>query len=156
VSLSQTAENVAARCGVWRQEQDEFALLSQQKTDSAMRQGLLSEDMTAGNSSGINVSAAMLLVTSADGAPEFGLEPLASVVSTAVAGVAGVRPDDMGLGPTPASRKVLQRAGLSIGEMDIVEVNEAFASQAIASLEDVGVDSPRSAASAPMGATSSS
>ena len=153
MSLSQTAENVAARCGVSRQKQDEFALLSQQKTDSAMRQGLLSEDMTAGNSSGINVGAAMLLVTSVDGAPELGLEPLASVVSTAVA---GVRPDEMGLGPTPASRKVLQRAGLSIGEMDIVEVNEAFASQAIASLEDVGVDSPRSAASAPMGATSSS
>ena len=146
MSLSQTAENVAARCGVSRQKQDEFALLSQQKTDSAMRQGLLSEDMTAGNSSGINVGAAMLLVTSVDGAPELGLEPLASVVSTAVA---GVRPDEMGLGPTPASRKVLQRAGLSIGEMDIVEVNEAFASQAIASLEDVGVDSPRSAASAP-------
>jgi 3-oxoadipyl-CoA thiolase len=93
--------------------------------------------VTAGNSSGINDGAAALLVTSADRARSFGLEPIARVVSTAVA---GVKPDEMGLGPIPASRKVLARAGLTIDEMRIVELNEAFASQVIACLEDLGVD----------------
>ena len=93
--------------------------------------------VTAGNSSGINDGAAMLLVASAERARDLGLEPLARVVSTAVA---GVRPDEMGLGPIPASRKALQRAGLAIDDMQIVELNEAFASQAIASMDDLGVD----------------
>jgi 3-oxoadipyl-CoA thiolase len=93
--------------------------------------------VTAGNSSGINDGAAALLVTSAERARSFGLQPLARVVSTAVA---GVRPDEMGLGPIPASRKALQRAGLDIEAMNVVELNEAFASQVIASLEDLGVD----------------
>ena len=93
--------------------------------------------VTAGNSSGINDGAAMLLVTSAERARDLGLQPLARVVSTAVA---GVRPDEMGLGPIPASRKALQRAGLDVNDMQIVELNEAFASQAIACLEDLGID----------------
>ena len=93
--------------------------------------------VTAGNSSGINDGAAALLVTSAERARSFGLQPLARVVSTAVA---GVRPDEMGLGPIPASRKALARAALSIEAMNVVELNEAFASQVIASLEDLGVD----------------
>jgi 3-oxoadipyl-CoA thiolase len=93
--------------------------------------------VTAGNSSGINDGAAALLVTSAERARSFGLEPLARVVSTAVAGVS---PDEMGLGPIPASRKVLARAGLEIDAMDVVELNEAFASQVIACLDDLGVD----------------
>jgi 3-oxoadipyl-CoA thiolase len=93
--------------------------------------------VTAGNSSGLNDGAAALLVTSAERARSFGLTPLARVVSTAVA---GVKPDEMGLGPIPASRKVLDRAGLRIEAMQIVELNEAFASQVIASLEDLGVD----------------
>ena len=93
--------------------------------------------VTAGNSSGINDGAAMLLVASAERARDLGLEPLARVVSTAVA---GVRPDEMGLGPIPASRKALQRAGLAIDDMQIIELNEAFASQAIACMDDLGVD----------------
>jgi 3-oxoadipyl-CoA thiolase len=93
--------------------------------------------VTAGNSSGINDGAAALLVTSAERARSFGLQPLARVVSTAVA---GVQPDEMGLGPIPASRKALQRAGLDIEAMSLVELNEAFASQVIASLDELGVD----------------
>ncbi|PYV58517.1 MAG: 3-oxoadipyl-CoA thiolase, partial [Acidobacteria bacterium] len=179
-SLGETAENVAERRGVSRQDQDEFALLSQQKAGRAMQEGRLAEEIvptpvparkgeavtveqdehprpgttrealaklrpafakdgsvTAGNSSGINDGAAMLLVTSAERARDLGLEPLARVVSTAVA---GVRPDEMGLGPIPASRKALARAGLGVDDMQIVELNEAFVSQAIASLEDLGID----------------
>jgi len=93
--------------------------------------------VTAGNSSGINDGAAALLVTSAARAQDLGLQPLARVVSTAVA---GVRPDEMGLGPIPASRKVFERAGLRAEDMSVVELNEAFASQVIASLEDLGID----------------
>jgi acetyl-CoA C-acetyltransferase len=93
--------------------------------------------VTAGNSSGINDGAAALLVTSAERARSLGLEPIARIVSTAAAGVA---PDEMGLGPIPASRKVLDRAGMHVDDMQIVEVNEAFASQVIASLEDLGID----------------
>jgi 3-oxoadipyl-CoA thiolase len=93
--------------------------------------------VTAGNSSGINDGAAALLVMSAERARELGLQPLARVVSTAVA---GVRPDEMGLGPIPASRKALQRAGLDADQIDVCEVNEAFASQAVASFEELGVD----------------
>src|SRR5215510_10430446 len=93
--------------------------------------------VTAGNSSGINDGAAALLVTTPERAHSFGLQPLARVVSTAVA---GVQPDEMGLGPIPASRKVLARAGLEVSRMDVVELNEAFASQVIASLDDLGVD----------------
>jgi 3-oxoadipyl-CoA thiolase len=179
-SLGQTAENVAERRGVSRQDQDTLALLSQQKTGRAMDSGRLAEEIvpvsvpqargeavvvehdehprpttnmealaklrpaftrdgsvTAGNSSGINDGAAALLVTSAERARSLGLEPIARIVSTAVA---GVRPDEMGLGPIPASRKVLARAGLSAEQMDVVEVNEAFASQVIASLDELGID----------------
>lgn len=179
-SLGQTAENVAERRGVSRQDQDTFALLSQQKAGRAMDNGRLAQEIeavsvsasrgepvvvdrdehprpsttmealarlrpaftrdgsvTAGNSSGLNDGAAALLVTSAERARSFGLEPIARIVSTAAAGVA---PDEMGLGPIPASRKVLQRAGMSVDDMQIVEVNEAFASQVIASLDDLGID----------------
>ena len=93
--------------------------------------------VTAGNSSGINDGAAALLVTTAQRAQSLGLEPIARIVSTAVA---GVEPDEMGLGPIPASRKALRRADLDIDDMEIVELNEAFASQVIACLEDLGVD----------------
>src|ERR1051326_5098937 len=160
-TLGQTAENVAERRGVSRQDQDAFAALSQHKAGRAMNNGTLAEEIaptsvpqpkgdpitvaqdehprpntsaealaklrpafardgtvTAGNSSGINDGAAALLVTSAERARSFGLEPLARIVSTAVA---GVKPDEMGLGPIPASRKVLDRAGLSVDNMEIVE-----------------------------------
>jgi 3-oxoadipyl-CoA thiolase len=93
--------------------------------------------VTAGNASGINDGAAALLVTSEARARQLGLTPLARVVSTAVA---GVRPDEMGLGPIPASRKVLERAGLTIDQIGIVELNEAFASQVVACLNELGVD----------------
>ena len=179
-SLGQTAENVAERRGVSRQDQDAFAVSSQQKTGRAVDSGRLAEEIvavsvpqgrgepvvverdehprpsttlealaklrpaftkdgtvTAGNSSGLNDGAAALLVTSAERARSFGLEPLARIVSTAAAGVA---PDEMGLGPIPASRKVLSRAGLPVDDVQIVELNEAFASQVIASLEDLGID----------------
>jgi acetyl-CoA acetyltransferase family protein len=179
-TLGQTAENVAERRGVSRADQDQLALLSQQKTARAMTDGRLAQEIvtievpqakgdpipverdehprpgtsleqlaglkpafardgsvTAGNSSGINDGAAALLVTSAERARSFGLEPLARVVSTAVAGVS---PDEMGLGPIPASRKALARAGLETEAMIVVELNEAFASQVIASLEDLAID----------------
>ena len=93
--------------------------------------------VTAGNGSGINDGASALLVASAERARALGLTPLARVVST---GVAGVRPDEMGLGPIPASRMALRRAGLAIGDMGVVELNEAFASQVIACCAELGID----------------
>jgi acetyl-CoA acetyltransferase family protein len=180
-SLGETAENVAERRAISREDQDQFALLSQQKAARAIENGTLAQEIvpaqvasgrrgetvtvdrdehprsdttleglaklrpafakngsvTAGNASGLNDGAAALLVTSAERAQELGLTPIARVVSTAVA---GVRPDEMGLGPIPASRLALKRAGLSAGDMDVIEANEAFASQVIASLVDLGVD----------------
>jgi 3-oxoadipyl-CoA thiolase len=180
VSLGQTAENVAARWKVPREEQDELAMLSQRKAAAATADGRLAEEIvatpvpapkgqtllveadehprpgttvealarlrpafaadgtvTAGNSSGINDGAAMLLVAAAERAAALGLRPIARVVST---GLAGVRPDEMGIGPVPASRKALARAGLRTGDLDVVELNEAFASQVIACLRDLDVD----------------
>jgi 3-oxoadipyl-CoA thiolase len=179
-SMGQTAENVAARWRVPREEQDELALLSQRKAAAAIADGRLAEEIvatpvpgpkgqsalveadehprpgttiealarlrpafasdgtvTAGNSSGINDGAAMLLVASAERAAALGLRPIARVVST---GVAGVRPDEMGVGPVPASRKALARAGLRVTDLEVVELNEAFASQVIACLRDLDVD----------------
>ena len=93
--------------------------------------------VTAGNSSGINDGASALVVASGERARSLGLKPIARIVST---GVAGVRPDEMGLGPIPASRKALQRAHLDVKDMDVVELNEAFASQVIASCVELGID----------------
>ena len=93
--------------------------------------------VTAGTSSGINDGAAALAVVSPEMAKELGGTPLARVVSTAVA---GVDPSCMGLGPVPASRKALARAGLRAGDMDLIEMNEAFAAQAIACIRDLGLD----------------
>jgi 3-oxoadipyl-CoA thiolase len=93
--------------------------------------------VTAGNSSGINDGAAALLVTSAERARALGLQPLARIVSTAVA---GVQPDEMGLGPIPASRTALRRADLTVDDMELIELNEAFASQVVACLNELGVD----------------
>jgi 3-oxoadipyl-CoA thiolase len=93
--------------------------------------------VTAGTSSGINDGAAALAVVSSEMAEELGGTPLARVVSSAVA---GVDPSCMGLGPVPASRKALARAGLRAGDMDLVELNEAFAAQAIACIRDLGLD----------------
>ncbi len=93
--------------------------------------------VTAGNSSGINDGASAVLLVEAAKARELGLRPMARVVSTAVA---GVDPAVMGIGPVPASRKALARAGLSVGDLDLVELNEAFASQSIVCINELGLD----------------
>jgi len=93
--------------------------------------------VTAGNSSGINDGACAILLASEEKARELGLKPRARIVSSAVA---GVEPDCMGLGPIPASKKALQRAGLTINDIDLIELNEAFAAQSIACIDDLGLD----------------
>jgi 3-oxoadipyl-CoA thiolase len=96
--------------------------------------------VTAGNASGINDGAAAALVVEADRARDLGLRPMARVVATAVA---GVDPAVMGLGPIPATRKALTRAGLTVADLDLVELNEAFASQSIACIRELGLDPAR-------------
>jgi 3-oxoadipyl-CoA thiolase len=96
--------------------------------------------VTAGNSSGINDGAAAILLAEAGRASRLGLKPMARVVSTAVA---GVHPDVMGIGPVPAIRKALERAGLTVADLDVVELNEAFASQSVACMDELGLDPVR-------------
>jgi acetyl-CoA C-acetyltransferase/3-oxo-5,6-didehydrosuberyl-CoA/3-oxoadipyl-CoA thiolase len=96
--------------------------------------------VTAGTSSGISDGAAALTVVSAAALKDLGLEPLARVVATAVA---GVDPSCMGLGPVPAARKALARAGLAIDQLDLVELNEAFAVQAMACIRELSLDPAR-------------
>jgi 3-oxoadipyl-CoA thiolase len=181
-SMGETAENVVERCGVTREDQDRFALTSQQRWAAAQAAGRFADEVvpidvaaakgatatvdvdeppradttmealaglkpafkrdetgsvTAGNSSGINDGAAVLLVTSEARARELGLRPMARMISSAVA---GVDPATMGLGPIPASRKALDRAGLTVGDMDLVELNEAFAAQALPVMRELGLD----------------
>ncbi|MEP6513391.1 MAG: acetyl-CoA C-acyltransferase, partial [Parafilimonas sp.] len=93
--------------------------------------------VTAGNSSGINDGAAVLLLANEEAVKQFNLQPIARVVSMAVA---GVDPSVMGMGPVPASRKALQRAGLKVGDLDLIELNEAFASQSIACINEFKLD----------------
>jgi len=93
--------------------------------------------VTAGNSSGLNDGAAAILLASEEAVKNYNLQPLARVVSM---GIAGVDPAIMGLGPVPASQKAIYRAGLSINDMDLIELNEAFASQSIACIHDLGLD----------------
>ncbi|HEX6815010.1 MAG TPA: acetyl-CoA C-acyltransferase [Gemmatimonadaceae bacterium] len=184
ISLGETAEEVATRCGVSREEQDAFALESQRRAACAIADGrfdaeivpvtvagrrgdatVVSRDehprpdvtmeslaamkpafvrqngtVTAGSSSGINDGASALLVMSEPEARRAGLEPMARIVASAVAGVA---PDVMGLGPVPATRKVLARAGLRMGDIDLIELNEAFASQSVACMRELGCDPAR-------------
>jgi 3-oxoadipyl-CoA thiolase len=177
-SMGETAENVVERCGVTREEQDAFALTSQQRWADAHAAGRFVDEVvaiespkgdivesdehprpdttlgslaslkpafkrdasgsvTAGNSSGINDGAAAVLVTSQARAAELGLRPMARMVASAVA---GVDPATMGLGPIPASRLALERAGLTVEDLDLVELNEAFAAQAIPVMRDLGMD----------------
>jgi acetyl-CoA acetyltransferase family protein len=96
--------------------------------------------VTAGNASGINDGASALLLVEADRAGALGLRPLARVVATSVA---GVDPRVMGIGPVPAIRKLLDRAGLTVADIDLVELNEAFASQSIACSDELGLDPAR-------------
>ncbi len=170
-SMGETAENVAEKRKISREDQDAFALRSQQRAATAQREGRFTAEIlpvsipqkkgeplvvaldehprgdttleklaklkpafsktgsvTAGNSSGINDGAAALVLASATRATELGLHPRARILASAVA---GVEPGLMGEGPIPASRKALQRAGLNIDQIDLVELNEAFASQSL-------------------------
>jgi 3-oxoadipyl-CoA thiolase len=179
ISLGETAERVAQMYGISRQEQDQFALQSQRRTEAAISAGAFADELvpvevngpagrrtvnrdepprpgltiealgklepafvrsgtvTAGTSSGINDGAAVLSVASAQAMAVSRLEPLARVVATAVA---GVDPSCMGLGPIPATRKALERAGLTAADLDLVELNEAFAVQAIACIRELELD----------------
>jgi 3-oxoadipyl-CoA thiolase len=169
-SMGETGENVAERYGVSREEQDEFALRSQQRWAAAdFSDELVAVDgverdehprpdttieklgslrpafreggtVTAGNSSGINDGAAALVIASDEKARELGAEPLGSFVGSAVA---GVDPRVMGIGPVPAVRKLLARAGIEAGELDLVELNEAFASQSLVVIRELGLDPER-------------
>jgi 3-oxoadipyl-CoA thiolase len=166
-SMGETGENVAERWEVSREEQDEFALRSQQRwatadfsdelvavdgveRDEHPRPDTTSEKLaalkpafhvdgsvTAGNSSGINDGAAALVIASEEKAIELGAEPLAAFVGSAVA---GVDPRVMGIGPVPAVRKLLERTAISVDEVDLVELNEAFASQSLAVIRELGLD----------------
>jgi 3-oxoadipyl-CoA thiolase len=107
------------------------------KLRPAFREG---GSVTAGNSSGINDGASAVLVVEADRARELGLKPMARIVSTAVA---GVDPAIMGYGPVPATRKALERAGITATDLDLVELNEAFASQSIVCIDELGLDPAR-------------
>lgn len=177
-SMGETAENVARQWNISRQEQDEFALASQQKYFAALAAGKWKDEIasivilgakkeqvlfekdehpretsleklavlkpvfakdgngtvTAGNSSGINDGAASLLLASEEAVKRYGLSPMARVVSM---GVAGVDPSIMGIGPVPATRKALQRAALTVNDLNLIELNEAFASQSLACIRDL-------------------
>ena len=177
-SMPETAENVAEDFRVSREDQDLFALRSQQKAAAAIASGRLAQEIvpvtvprrkgdpvifdtdehprqtsleklaglkgvvradgsvTAGNASGVNDGAAALLIASAAGATANGLTPRARIVALATAGVA---PRIMGIGPAPASIKVLQKAGLGLDQMDVIELNEAFAAQGLAVLRELGL-----------------
>ena len=169
-TMGETGENVAERWGVSREDQDAFALRSQQRwaeadfADELVAAGELERDehprpdtsaeklaalkpafrpggsVTAGNSSGINDGAAALVVASEEKARELGADPLGAFVASAVA---GVDPRVMGIGPVPAVRKLLERAGVAVGDVDLVELNEAFASQSLAVVRELGVDEER-------------
>jgi acetyl-CoA C-acetyltransferase len=93
--------------------------------------------VTAGNSSGINDGAAAMLLASEEAVAQFNLQPIAKIISMAVA---GVDPAIMGIGPVPATQKALQRAGLTVNDIDLIELNEAFASQSIACIHELGLD----------------
>jgi 3-oxoadipyl-CoA thiolase len=166
-SMGETGENVAERWKVSREEQDVFALRSQQRWAAAdFSEELISVDgvdrdehprpdtttdklaalkpafrangtVTAGNSSGINDGAAALVIASEEKARELGVEPLGAFVGSAVA---GVDPRIMGIGPVPAVQKLLARTGIGAGELDLIELNEAFASQSLVVIRELGLD----------------
>jgi acetyl-CoA acetyltransferase len=146
-SMGETGENVAERWGVTREDQDAFAL---QTRDEHPRPETTAEKLaalkpafresgtvTAGNASGINDGAAALVIASEEKARELGVEPLGTFVGSAVA---GVDPRVMGIGPIPAVRKLLERSGVSLEAIDLVELNEAFASQSLAVIRELGLD----------------
>ncbi len=178
-SMGETAENVAERWKISREEQDAFAFESQEKYAAAAAAGKFADEIlpvtielgkgktsvvsvdehprqspldklaslkpafkkdgtvTAANASGVNDGAAALLLASEATVKKYGLKPLAKIKSMAIA---GVDPAIMGIGPVPASQKALKRAGLEVGDIDLVELNEAFAAQSIACIRDLGLD----------------
>jgi acetyl-CoA acetyltransferase family protein len=176
IPMGMTAENVARKYGISREEQDAFALRSHQRAIAATDSGIFKREIvpvplpdgrlmevdegprrdtsmqklaslepafikggtvTAGNSSPLNDGAAAVVLMSADKAHELGIKPLAKVITMAVA---GVRPDIMGIGPVPATKKALQRAGMQLSDIDIIELNEAFAVQNLAVVRELGID----------------
>jgi 3-oxoadipyl-CoA thiolase len=173
-TMGETGENVAEQWSVSREEQDAFALQSQQRWAAAAEAGRFDDELvpvgdvtrdehprpdttleklaslelafrkdgsvTAGNSSGLNDGAAAVVVASEEKARELGIEPLGAFVASAVA---GVDPRVMGIGPVPAVRKLLERAGLAVDDVDLVELNEAFASQSVAVVRELGLDPQR-------------
>ena len=170
-SMGETGENVAERWRVSREDQDAFALRSQQRWAAAAEAGRFADELvvvngvdrdehprpdtdagklatlkpafrgggtvTAGNSSGINDGAAALVIASEEKAQELGGEPLGRFVASAVA---GVDPRVMGIGPIPAVQKLLERSGVGIQEIDLVELNEAFASQSLVVIRELGLN----------------
>jgi len=184
-AMGMTAENLVEMYGISREDQDQFALWSQQKATRARDEGRLAEEIapvsvpqgkgepvwvtqdefikpgttleglaklkaafkkdgsvTAGNASGLNDGAAALLIASDNGLKNNHLTPLARIVST---GVVGVEPRIMGIGPVGASQQALHKAGLTLADMDVIELNEAFAAQALACTRALGLadDDPR-------------
>jgi acetyl-CoA acyltransferase len=185
-AMGVTAENLVAIHQISREDQDAFAVWSQQKAARAHEKGILAEEIapvtipvrkgdpivvsrdefikpnttleglaqlrpafkkeggsvTAGNSSGLNDGAAALLIASERAVNQYHMQPLARIVSAAVS---GVEPRIMGIGPVEASRKALERAGLTLADMDVIELNEAFAAQALACTRTMGLadDDPR-------------
>jgi acetyl-CoA acetyltransferase family protein len=180
INNGETAENVADKYHVSREDQDKLALASHQKALKAHKDGRLKDEIipfeipqrkgaplvhekdegpradtsleilaglqasfkkggtvTAGNSSPLSDGAAALLVTTPQKAAQLKLKPLARIVASAAA---GVHPNYMGIGPIPATQKALKRAGLSIEQIDLVELNEAFASQVLACARELGID----------------
>ena len=173
-----TSENIAEKYGITREEQDELALMSNQRALAAINDGTFKEEIvpvevrqkkqivqfdtdehpretsmellgklppvfkkdgtiTAGNSSGITDAGAALVIMSAEKANELGLKPMATIKSYASG---GVDPAFMGLGVVPATKKALKLAGLSLKDIHLIELNEAFASQAIGVIRDMGID----------------
>ncbi len=119
-------------------EKDEHPRISSMEKLASLKPAFLKDGtVTAGNSSGINDGAAAMLLASETAVKKYGLQPMAKIKSMAVA---GVDPAVMGIGPVPATLKALQRAGLSVSDLDLVELNEAFASQSIACIHDLGLD----------------
>jgi 3-oxoadipyl-CoA thiolase len=173
-TMGETGENVAERWDVTREDQDRFALRSQERWAAASEAGRFDDELvpageltrdehprpettleklgslkpafraggtvTAGNASGLNDGAAAVVVASEEKARELGAEPLGTFVASAVA---GVDPRVMGIGPVPAVRKLLARAGVDVGDVDLWELNEAFASQSLAVQRDLGIDDER-------------
>ena len=177
--MAQTSNNLARDYGIDREEQDEYALRSQQRAAAAWESCRLSEEVvpvtvgtgkraktvdkddhmrpdttmevlatlptafdkdgfvTAGNASGIVDGAAMMLLTTAERARERGWKPLGRILSWAVV---GVEPSRMGIGPAPAIRAALQKAGLSLADLDLIEINEAFAGQILAVVKELDLD----------------